>query len=367
MMLKEYLIKKIKRDGPITMADYMHECLYNPQFGYYQTRNPIGAAGDFITAPEVSQLFGELIGIWLLDLWQRSDQTAPLNLVEFGPGQGTMMADILRTLADKVQVQVHLVEVNQTLIKVQKQKLPYPNVQWHKTIPQAVASITQGTTIFLANEFFDALPIHQLVKSDIGWQERYITIDAEDNLKFSDGELSRKIYPPPIDLSEVRNGAIYEYNPVSLEVTELVSKFLEQQLGAFLIIDYGTIENLLGDTLQAIRHHSYNNILEDPGNADLTAHINFFKLVEQAKNFDVNIFGPNLQGTFLSELGINIRAKELKNNASEMQIAEIDRAVHRLTSTIQMGNMFKVLCLTSKNLPKPSGFATCSINQHLAM
>ena len=368
MSLKDLIINKIKTKGPITVSEYMDDCLFNEQYGYYRIHNPLGDRGDFITAPEISQIFGELIGIWIIDLWQRSGQPGLLNLIELGPGHGTMMADILRILPEELRAKTntHLVEVNEILINLQKQKLSGQNIHWHSSIPDAFDAISDGFTIVLANEFFDVLPIHQLIMSDSGWQERYVDC-KKDKLVFSTGPVSANIYPPLTEISQIPTGSVYEICPLAFEVLTLVSEFMLKQNGAFLAFDYGFVLNTFGDTLQAVHSHSYHDILKDPGNSDLTAHINFFKFVEHLSNFDLNIFGPNLQGTFLSELGIDIRAHTLKSKATELQAAEIDRSVHRLINTTQMGELFKVLCIASKSLPKPSGFATCFTHQTSVM
>ena len=344
--------------GPMSIAEYMRLCLTHPQYGYYVTRDPLGAHGDFVTAPEVSQMFGELIGVWMVAVWQQMGSPENVRVVELGPGRGTLMSDALR--AAKVAADfyaaavVHLVEISPKLQQVQQQRLESLGVPilWHSVL----AEIPSGPTIIIANEFVDALPVHQAIKQADGWQERVVEIApsgelaigiARDPLPHFEATLPRGLRQSPV-------GSVYEWrsDTVALEIGRRV-----RTDGAALIIDYGHAWYGLGETLQAVTGHSFTDPLRAPGEADLTAHVDFATLAQSAEIIGGSIHGPISQRDLLCGLGIDNRAAALKVGAPE-KAAEIDQALSRLTATGPrgMGELFKALAIADPKLGPLPGF-----------
>jgi NADH dehydrogenase [ubiquinone] 1 alpha subcomplex assembly factor 7 len=346
--------------GPMPLAQYMSLCLCHPVHGYYMTRDPLGAQGDFITAPEISQMFGELLGLWAAALWRKMGSPQKIHLVELGPGRGTMMADALR--AAKVvpdfhsAITAHLVEISPALQQLQRQTLEPLGVlpHWHR----ALEEVPEQPAIIFANEFFDALPVHQAIKQKNGWHERVVVVDAKGNfsLGMQHAPLTRidRLWPPQIRNAAV--GEIFEWrtDSVALEIGRRVARFG----GAALVIDYGHIESEVGDTLQAVGEHAYANPLISPGLVDLTAHVDFQSLADQAESIGARIHGPLQQGEFLRRLGIETRAAMLKANAPQLRQSEIDGQVDRLigTGAHKMGMLFKVMAIADPRLGVPPGF-----------
>ena len=339
-------------DGPIPVDRYMELCLSHPQHGYYVTRDPLGAAGDFITAPEVSQMFGELIGAWTATVWRQMGSPPQMKLIELGPGRGTLMADALRAVAALPQfhaaLSVHMVETSPVLRARQEKTLANAGVPiaWHHGIEE----IPQGPTIAIANEFVDALPIGQFIKDRDGWHMRMVgTVD--DRLAFVAA-------PDPI-MSEAESdatpvGTILERRhdrPISL-----LARRIARRGGAALIVDYGHAQSGFGDTLQAVRGHQFADPLENPGEADLTAQVDFAAVATWAQRQGAATQGPTAQGEFLRRLGIEQRAERLKSKATLQQAAEIDAALARLTAPDQMGELFKVLAIADPKLGPLPGF-----------
>jgi NADH dehydrogenase [ubiquinone] 1 alpha subcomplex assembly factor 7 len=345
--------------GPLPVADYMRLCLTHPQHGYYLTRQAIGAEGDFITAPEISQMFGELIGIWMIAAWQQMGAPENVRIIELGPGRATMMLDALR--AAKVAkefyaaVVLHLVEINPKLRQLQKQRLEACEVPafWHQTF----AEVPAGPVIIVGNEFIDALPIHQAAKKADGWHERVIEIAADgslvlgtarDVLPHFDGTLPRELRGAP-------EGSIYEWrsDTIGFDVGKRV-----RDGGVALFIDYGHAQQGLGETLQAVAGHSFADPLCSPGQADLTAHVDFAALALSADIIGARSHGPVSQRDFLQRLGIDNRAAALKERASPEQAAKIDSALSRLTGTgpQEMGELFKVLAIADPAIDALPGF-----------
>jgi NADH dehydrogenase [ubiquinone] 1 alpha subcomplex assembly factor 7 len=347
----------IESEGPIAVSRYMALALGHPHFGYYMTRDPIGASGDFVTAPEVNQMFGELIGIWCAEVWRSMGEPDPVHLVELGPGRGTLMSDLLRAAKVvpefRAALRVHLVETSPVLIERQRTTLAIePEVNWHRN----VTTLPQGPVIVVANEFIDALPIDQFVKTDSGWHERKIGI-VEGRLAFA---LDPAVLPGveerlPARLRPAPAGALLEY--AQLTPVRDVARRIAAQGGAALIIDYGHVETGFGDTLQAVRAHKTAEILENPGEADLTAHVDFEQLATAAMHLGVHAIGPVTQGNLLRALGIELRAERLKRGQSVEAIAAIDAALARLTAPSPgMGELFKAIALAHPTLPAPPGF-----------
>jgi NADH dehydrogenase [ubiquinone] 1 alpha subcomplex assembly factor 7 len=339
-------------DGPIPVDRYMELCLGHPQHGYYVTRDPFGAQGDFITAPEVSQMFGELIGAWAAAVWQQMGAPQRVNLVELGPGRGTLMADALRAATGmpefRAAVSVHLVETSPVLRAIQEKTLTSAAVPlaWH----HGIEDVPEGPTIAIANEFVDALPVGQFVKDRDGWHVRMIAI-ADDSLAFDAapdplfGHTAGTDMPPGTILERRQD------RPVAL-----LSRRIAQLGGAALIIDYGHAESGFGDTLQAVRAHKFADPLETPGEADLTAQVDFAALAVTAGRQGAATQGPISQAAFLRNIGIERRAARLKANAAPGQAANIDSAVARLTAADQMGELFKVMAIAHPKLGALPGF-----------
>jgi SAM-dependent MidA family methyltransferase len=304
--------------------------------GYYRTRDPLGRGGDFTTAPEISQMFGEMIGAWCMMAWQAMGRP-DFTLVEFGPGRGTLMADLLR-VAGKVMpdftkaARLHLVETSPALRSRQAECLSVYEPVWHESIED----VPQGPSLFVMNEFFDALPIRQFVTTDAGLAELCVGIDPEsDRLAFV---MERAIkYPLPDG-----RGLILETCPAALAIVRELSARIARHGGAALIVDYGYDTPGGGGTFQAVKAHAYADPLADPGEADLTAHVDFGALAEAARQAGVTVQGPVGQGEFLLSLGIAERAAKLGTE-------EALGALHRLTAPEQMGTLFKVLALTKES------------------
>jgi NADH dehydrogenase [ubiquinone] 1 alpha subcomplex assembly factor 7 len=357
------LEKEIRRliavGGPMPIARYMTLCLTHPQYGYYVTRDPFGADGDFTTAPEVSQIFGELLGLWALSVWRMLGEPEAINLIELGPGRGTMMRDALR--ASKVLPQfrealsVHMVEISPTLEQVQRGTLSDADVpvSWHRHL----LDVPEGPSIILANEYLDALPVHQVVKQKDGWHERVIGLNtngefalglAPDALTQFDRFMPKKVKEAPV-------GAIFEWRN-DIHAFDIARRVRNK--GAALFIDYGHVESDIGETLQSVNDHAFADPLSAPGLADITAHVDFFIFGEAAESMGASVHGPVTQAKFLRELGIDARADALRRGASAEQAATITSAVARLTESGRtgMGDLFKVIAISDPKLGPLPGF-----------
>lgn len=349
--LKTLLLRRIATSGPISLADYMAECLMHPEHGYYQKERVFGADGDFITAPEVSQMFGEMLGLWVAERWAAMGQPTPFHLVELGPGRGTLMADMLRA-ASKMPgmqdaVRIHFVEASRQLRALQREKAP--TAQWHDDL----ATLPGGPTIFIANEFFDALPIHQFEKKDGLWFERCVGADG-DRLGFTLTQPGAKFGLVPEPLRQAPNGAVVEVCPAALAYTASLSRHLADHGGAALVIDYGYATSAPGDSFQALKDHQYCDPFSDPGRADLTAHVAFDRLAEAAAAHTAT--ATTEQGAFLMALGLGMRAQQLAAATDKAGQARILSELKRLTAPDEMGTLFKVLSLQHKSLPPAPGF-----------
>ncbi|TCT08229.1 class I SAM-dependent methyltransferase [Aquabacter spiritensis] len=349
----------IAAEGPMPLARYMALCLGHPRHGYYLTRDPLGAAGDFVTAPEVSQMFGELLGLWAVATWQQMGMPSAFRLVELGPGRGTLMADALRAARLVPQfgaaARIHLVETSPVLRARQKTALAPIAPDWHDRLED----VPPGPMVLLANEFFDALPVSQFVRGPDGWHERRVGLDGAGRLVFGAdprpspmaAALARRVPPPHPP------GAVLEA-PESGAAAAVAAR-LAREGGAALVIDYGYRGPLLGDTFQALRGHRFVDPLEAPGEADLTAHVDFAALARAATGAGARAFGPLPQGEFLMRLGIVQRAERLQQGTNASQRKAILSALARLAGTgkDEMGVLFKVVCLCDPGLGAPPGFA----------
>lgn len=333
-------------NGPIPVAHFMAAANRH----YYATRDPLGAGGDFTTAPEISQMFGELVGLWLADMWQRAGKPE-VAYVELGPGRGTLAADALRAMRRAGLVpQVHFVETSPSLRERQRERVP------EAVFHDDVESLPDDRPLLIvANEFFDALPVRQLIHAANGWRERYVAWTNPLFVPVASGPRLDEILPE--NLREAPAGSIIETSPASAAIARQIGHKLAAQGGAALIIDYGYEGPALGDTLQAVRAHEYANPFEEPGERDLTAHVDFATLAEAARAERARSFGPVGQGAWLEAMGIGARAERLAVSAPERR-GEIDSAVERLTGAEQMGTLFKALALTAREWPEPAGFGS---------
>jgi NADH dehydrogenase [ubiquinone] 1 alpha subcomplex assembly factor 7 len=360
--LESEVRRRIEAAGPMAVAHYMALCLTHAEHGYYTVRNPLGTAGDFTTAPEISQMFGELIGLWAAAAWRAMGSPADIRLIELGPGRGTMMLDALRAakvMPDfRTAIRLHLVEVSPALEQVQRGALAGADVptQWHRSVDE----VPEGPLIVLANEFFDALPIHQAVMCADGWHERVVKVNEEGKLHFSIDRDPIPLFDEllPSSLSTAKIGQIFEWraDKVALEIGRRVVR----SGGAALIIDYGHVESAIGDTLQAVSGHAYADPLLKPGLVDLTAHVDFHALAQASEGMGARVHGPVTQAAFLRALGIEQRAAALEAGAPAEYAGAIGSALQRLTNEepTGMGRMIKVMALSNPALETLPGFET---------
>jgi NADH dehydrogenase [ubiquinone] 1 alpha subcomplex assembly factor 7 len=349
--LGELIDMQIRANGPISVAAYMGLCLTHPRYGYYSGSDPLGAGGDFVTAPEISQMFGELIGFFCVNLWQQMGEPPSFTLLELGPGRGTLMQDALRAasrapgFADALHLQ--LFETNTTLKTMQAERLGKYAPYWADEID----AVSDDPLLVVANEFFDALPIRQLVRAPDGWHERQVGL--------RDGQRVFGLAPTAIPDSAlpeaVRNaapGEVYEAGLATQDVMQRLGSRISAQGGALLAIDYGYARTQTGETLQAVRRHAFADLLEAPGEADLSAHVDFEAMANAARAAGLAVAPLATQDYFLRHLGIEERARML-SDANPGKSAEIAGALARLTGKDQMGELFKVFCAHSPGLAPP--------------
>ena len=345
LSLAESFRRLIATSGPMTLAHYMAEA----NARYYAKADPLGAGGDFVTAPEVSQMFGELIGLWLTDVWDRAGRPEPVHYAELGPGRGTLARDALRAMLQHgLAPQVHLIETSPALRALQSAAVPH--AQFHhdlSTVPE------DGPLLLVANEFLDALPVRQLLKTTDGWRELMVVPDGE---RFACVPGMRPMDAAvPEHRRGLPEGTLIETSPAAAAVTGEVAERLAGQGGAALLIDYGHAEERTGSTFQAVRAHRKVDPFEDPGEADLTAHVDFAALAEVAQARGARWLGTEPQGRFLAALGIAARAHALARSAPHHREA-LEAAVHRLVDPDEMGELFKVMGLATPGWPGAAGF-----------
>jgi SAM-dependent MidA family methyltransferase len=353
--LKDRLAREIALTGPMTVADYVTRCLHDPQGGYYATRPAIGATGDFITAPMISQMFGELIGLWAIELWERLGAPERVRLVEVGPGDGTLMADALRAarLAPDFlrAVDLVLIEPSPPLREAQARMLADSDVH-----PRWVASLdrieTDAPVILIANEVLDCLPARQFVKTEDSWSERCVGVTDEGDLTFGLKKITAGFKRPAF---EVEPGQTVEISEQQAVFGREVAALVKAASGAALLIDYGRARPEAGDTLQALRRHQKVDPLESPGEADLTQWADFPTVLEAAIHAGADVTGCLGQGEFLGLLGIEARADRLRDGRPDAAPV-IDRQLARLTADDQMGSLFKVCAIFSPRSLVVPGF-----------
>jgi NADH dehydrogenase [ubiquinone] 1 alpha subcomplex assembly factor 7 len=337
----------IATDGPMRLDRFMALCLGHPQHGYYVTRDPLGAEGDFITAPETSQVFGELIGIWAAGAYVAMGEPPRVNLVELGPGRGTLMADMLRTISKispglAAAAVLHLVETSPVLRARQRQLLG-AGASWHMSLEE----VPKAPMILVANEFFDAIPIRQFEMHGGLWHERMIGLQ--------DGRLARGL-SAPVAGPEGRDGDIAEFAPAREAIARNIGERLARHPGAALIIDYGHLTSAPGDTLQAMRKHSFTEVIERPGECDLTSHVDFEALSHALWETGATVHPAMTQRAFLLAMGLEARFERLSQRADLLVAQTLKRQMMRLVDENQMGNLFKVLAATSPGMPSPYPF-----------
>ncbi len=351
--LGDIIDMQLSQTGPMSLATYMSLALTHPRSGYYTGTDPLGAKGDFITAPEISQMFGELVGFFIVNLWQQLDQPRSFTLLELGPGRGTLMQDALRVAAkadgflDACHLQ--LFETNPALKAQQAERLGQYNPYW----PTEVDEVADDPLFVVANEFFDALPIRQFVKAPDGWHERQIGLrDGKRAFGLSPTPIPDSAMPP--ELASAALGETYEVSLAAGQVMQKLGTRIAAQKGAFLAIDYGYAATQTGETLQAVRHHAFADPLDSPGEIDLSAHVDFGALAKVATSLGLTAEKLSTQRDFLGALGIVERATALvKSNPN--QVDAIAAALRRLVDSTEMGTLFKVFCAHSGSI-EPIGF-----------
>jgi SAM-dependent MidA family methyltransferase len=365
LSLAARLHARIAENGPLSVEAFMQACLSDTASGAYASRQPIGGAGDFITGPEISQIFGELIGLWSGAVWQSMGAPHAVTLAELGPGRGALMADALRawravpTFLDTLSVA--LIETSPVMVAAQRSALREARVpvSWHATLDE----LPDGPVIVLANEFIDALPIRQFIYRDGTWRERLVASDRSGGFCFTEGD-RLKLGAQAGDLPDsAPDGSILETRPAARTLLRELGRRAALAPLAALIIDYGHDEAGFGDTLQAVRGHRFAATLADPGSADLSAHVDFADLKRQASALGLKPYGPMPQGEFLLKLGLGERRNRLLRRATPAQAEAIASGASRLVDPKQMGILFKALALAGADLPPPPPFGP----QHLTV
>ena len=357
--LAHRIARHIRAQGPLSLAAWMAIALYDPEHGYYRRRDPIGAAGDFVTAPEISQLFGELIGAWCAICWENMGRPGEVILAELGPGSGALMADLLRAAGSVPEfrraLRLHLVETSPVLRARQQQRLAAAAPVWLDRPEELPA----GPLLLVGNEFLDALPVRQLVRGRRDWCERLVALDGDGRPVLADGPESPALSllaPPPLR-RQAPPGTVIEICPPALGLATMLGARLAAAPGAALFADYGYLETPRHATLRAVRRHAPAALLDDPGTADLSADVDFAAFADAARGRGARVHGPVPQRRFLLALGAVARLAALKARATPAQRCDLDSGFERLLDPAQMGSLFQAMALTSPGLPPPPGFA----------
>lgn len=356
--LERIIRDEISAHGPMTLGRYMDLCLSHHEYGYYWTRDPFGVDGDFVTAPEVSQLFGEMIGVWLADAWVRLGSPNPCILLEAGPGRGTLMADVMRATKNVRgfygAVQIHLLETSPALKQKQRDALSQYEVHWHNALDTMPLEIP---VLFVANEFLDALPIEQLQYDAGEWKLRAVDVGSNNALHTVLKSPSEDMLALTTALTgRAREGDVFEISPAIDGFCHELAFLLKKQKGAGVFIDYGYDRTAFGDTLQALHKHQPVSIFHQAGESDLTAHINFERVAAQLRSMDLHATRITTQKAFLETLGIETRLGALLARATDQQADDLRSGHARLTRPDAMGTLFKVIGFTSEPDVKLSGF-----------
>jgi NADH dehydrogenase [ubiquinone] 1 alpha subcomplex assembly factor 7 len=359
LSLAARLHARIAKSGPLSVEAFMQACLSDAASGAYASRQPIGGAGDFITAPEISQIFGELIGLWAVAVWQSMGEPRAVTVAELGPGRGTLMADALRAWRGMPKfldaVSVALIETSPVMVAAQRNTLreaPVP-LRWYARLDE----LPDGPLIVLANEFIDALPVRQFIRRGGAWHERLVANDGRGGFCFTEGDMVTLGNQAGDLPDQAPDGSIFETRPAALALLLGLARRAALAPLAALIIDYGHDESGVGDTLQAVRSHRFAAPLADPGSADLSAHVDFTDLKRQASALGLRPYGPMAQGEFLLKLGLGERRNRLLQRATPAQAEAIASGASRLVDPKQMGVLFKALALTNAGLAPPPPFS----------
>ena len=340
----------------LTMDKFIDEALYNKRLGYYMKKNPFGEKGDYITSPNISILFSEMIAIWTISFWENLGCPKKFNLVELGGGNGEMIKQMLRTFEKFPSFnsccKINILEKSEYLKKIQKKNLKNRKVKWLRNLNE----ISSLPSIFIANEFFDSLPIKQFLKKDKKWYERSVKFSKLNNPRFLDILIDIKKVEKKIGFKISNNQKIIEFSPLAFEYIEIISNKINSKNGGLLIIDYGNLENHMFDSLQSVKNHKYGKILQNIGKSDITYRINFKLLEKIFKNFNLKASNITNQKKFLLNLGILSRAEIISKNLSFSKKANIYYRLKRLIDEKYMGNLFKVMLATKKSTYFNVGF-----------
>jgi NADH dehydrogenase [ubiquinone] 1 alpha subcomplex assembly factor 7 len=349
------IARRIGVEGPLSVAAFMAMALHDPEDGYYARRSPIGARGDFVTAPEISQIFGELIGLWCALMWQRLGEPDPIILAELGPGRGVLIEDLLRVAAAiptfRRALRLHLVEASPILRAEQETRLAGLRPVWVSRFED----LPEGPMLLVANEFLDALPIRQFVRGQAQWSERMVGLDDDNRLVFVDGPESpaASLFIPEALRAGTPQGTMVEICPAALALAAGLGARFIRRPGAALFVDYGYFPSTPGPTLRALRRHSPVSVLAAPGTADLSADVDFAAFAEAAHRGGAASWGPVPQRRLLTALGAVPRAAILRARATSRQRQALDEGVRRLLDPDQMGTLFQAVALTSPGMPPP--------------
>ena len=347
---------KIKKNNLLSLDDYMEEALYNKKFGYYMNKNPFGKSGDFITAPNISIIFSEMIAIWIISFWENLKCPNEFNLIELGAGNGEMMRILIMTFEKfpkfKNACKINILEKSNLLKKLQKKNINNKNIKWLKNIND----LNNLPCLFIANEFFDAIPIKQFIKKKNDWYERYVKFTDPEKLKYIDILFNMKKFEKQIQFKISHKQKFIEYSPLTSKYFKIITKKIRSNNGGILIIDYGYLNKEIKNTLQSVSNHKYNNVLDGFGKSDITYNLSFYlikKIIEKLGSFNSI---TTTQKKFLTKLGIFQRAEILAKNMPFNKKADIYFRIKRLVDKNEMGDLFKVMFVTNKNNKFQLGF-----------
>tara|TARA_B100000902_G_scaffold60755_1_gene67854 strand:+ start:813 stop:1859 length:1047 start_codon:yes stop_codon:yes gene_type:complete len=347
---------KLKKNYNFSLDKFINYSLYNKNIGFYMKKNPFGKDGDFITAPNISRLFSEMIAIWTISFWKSLGSPKKFNLVELGAGNGEMMKDLIETFKNfpdffsSCNFIIH--EKSPSLLKLQKKKLINTKINW----VSKVNKIKKIPSIFIANEFFDAIAIKQFIKRGNKWFEKFVSLKSHENAFFFEKIVDLKKIEKKIDLKISQDQNFIEYSELGLQYLKDISQIIEKNLGGLLLIDYGYTQKKMKNTLQAISNHKFANILSNIGNSDITHNINFNLFKKFIKKFDNLESNLTTQKKFLLKMGIKQRAELISKNLSFLKKSDIFYRLNRLINDNQMGNLFKVMLIKNKNNKFKLGF-----------
>ena len=347
---------KINKKKDISLDKFIDKILYDKKIGYYMRKNPFGKKGDFITAPNISILFSEMLAIWCISFWENLGYPKKINIIEMGAGNGEMMHQMIKVFKrfDKFlnSSKYFIFEKSHFLKKIQKKKITSSKVSWINSLD----NLKNGPNIFLANEFFDALPIKQFIKKKNKWFEKKVKVSSIDNFELVDGPANINSIEKKIGINLKNNQNIIEFSPLTYKYLNIISKKINTFQGGLLIIDYGYLEKKMKNSLQSVHKHKFNDILENLGNSDITYNINFYLLKRIFKKLKLKVAGITTQGNFLTKLGIIKRAEILSQNLKFSKKADIYYRLNRLVDNKFMGTLFKVMFVTKKNNKFKVGF-----------